>query len=319
MSPEQLPSELTPLLDRWIGAGWTIEPLFGDASVRAYFRVSDATGRTSVVAWYPEALRSSLPRFIRANALLAPFAPVPRILEMSDEAVLQEDAGDRTLFALLRDDRGAAIPLYERAVDLLPALQHAELGPEPVNPPFTAGFFENELDMTLDFFVRRYAGIEEIDRLERLEREFARVAHEVASHPYVVCHRDYHGQNLHIVKNDLIIIDYQDVRMGPDTYDLASLLRDRGVAAILGSETEMALVERYAAARGAGCHLRQRYFETLLQRSIKILGTFARQALVRGRRHYLDFVPPALESVRLCIGQLPEFADLESDFPLRIR
>jgi aminoglycoside/choline kinase family phosphotransferase len=107
--------------------------------------------------------------------------------------------------------------------------------------------------------------------------------------------------------------------MGPDTYDVASLLRDRGAAGVLGSETEMALVDRYAAARGAGCHLRQRYFETLLQRSIKILGTFARQALIRDRRHYLDFIPPALESVRLCIGELPEFADLESDFPLRIR
>lgn len=319
MISEHVPSELSPLLDRWIGAGWTIEPLFGDASVRAYFRVRNAAGRTFVVAWYPDALRSSLPRFLRANALLAPFVRVPRIFETSDSAVLQEDAGDRTLFALLHDDRSAAIPLYERAIDLLPALQRAELGPAAVNPPFTAGFFENELDMTLDFFVRRYAGVEEIDRLERLEREFARVAHEVASHPYVVCHRDYHGQNLHIINNDLIIIDYQDLRMGPDTYDIASLLRDRGAAGILGSETEMALVGRYAAARGAGCHLRQRYFETLLQRSIKILGTFARQALVRGRRHYLDFIPPALESVRLCIGELPEFADLESDFPLRIR
>ena len=91
--------------------------------------------------------------------------------------------------------------------------------------------------------------------------------------------------------------------MGPDTYDLASLLRDRGVARILGQDTEMELVDYYGRPR-------QRYFETLLQRSIKILGTFARQALVRGRKHYLDFIPPALESIARCVEELPEYRKL---------
>jgi hypothetical protein len=319
MSLAEIPNDLTPLLDRWIGPGWTIEPLFGDASVRAYYRVRSASRGPFVVAWYPEAVRASLPRFVRAHAALAGCAPVPRVHETSDAAILQEDAGDRTLFDRLHEDRDAAVPLYERAIDLLPGLHRANIVSDPINPPFTAGFFENELDLTLDFFVRRHARIEELDRLERLERAFARVAHAVSIHPYVVCHRDYHGQNLHIVNDDLLMIDYQDMRMGPDTYDVASLLRDRGAADILGTETEMALVDRYAAAIGADRRLRQRYFETLLQRSIKILGTFAKQALVRGRLHYLDFIPPALASVRVCIAQLPEFAELESDFPLRIR
>jgi len=35
--------------------------------------------------------------------------------------------------------------------------------------------------------------------------------------------------------------------MGPDTYDLASLLRDRGVARILGDQTELEFVDYYAA------------------------------------------------------------------------
>ena len=78
--------------------------------------------------------------------------------------------------------------------------------------------------------------------------------------------------------------------MGPDTYDLASLLRDRGVARILGEETEMELVDYYAewratasgtrrAAARRAASMRRRYFETLLQRSIKILGTFAKQPI----------------------------------------
>ena len=62
--------------------------------------------------------------------------------------------------------------------------------------------------------------------------------------------------------------------------------------------------------------MRRRYFETLLQRSIKILGTFAKQPIVRGRMHYLEFIPPTLESIRRCLDELPEFAALSDVLPM---
>ena len=42
----------------------------------------------------------------------------------------------------------------------------------------------------------------------------------------MLCHRDYHSRNLMLHDGSLYIIDFQDARMGPDTYDLVSLLRD---------------------------------------------------------------------------------------------
>ena len=42
----------------------------------------------------------------------------------------------------------------------------------------------------------------------------------------MLCHRDYHSRNLMLHEAQLYIIDFQDARMGPDTYDLVSLLRD---------------------------------------------------------------------------------------------
>jgi hypothetical protein len=132
----------------------------------------------------------------------------------------------------------------------------------------------------------------------------------------VLCHRDYHGQNIHVVNDTLYLIDYQDLRMGPDTYDLASLLRDRGVARIIGDATELELLEEYRQRIGADADIRRRYFETLLQRSIKILGTFARQPIVRARMHYLDFIPPTLESIERCLDELPGYAPLRGIVPL---
>ncbi len=104
--------------------------------------------------------------------------------------------------------------------------------------------------------------------------------------------------------------------MGPDTYDLASLLRDRGVARIIGDAAELELLDHYAEVAGARGEVRRRYFETLLQRSVKILGTFSKQPITRGRMHYLDFIPPTLESIRRCTAELPEFAALGETFPL---
>ena len=104
--------------------------------------------------------------------------------------------------------------------------------------------------------------------------------------------------------------------MGPDTYDVASLLRDRGVARIIGDEAELELLEHYAAVTSAAGEVRRRYFETLLQRSIKILGTFSAQPILRGRMHYLDFIPATLESIRRCIEELPEYGALRDMFPL---
>jgi hypothetical protein len=145
---------------------------------------------------------------------------------------------------------------------------------------------------------------------------FRRLADNISRHPYTLCHRDYHGQNIHVVEGALFLIDYQDLRRGPDTYDLASLLRDRGVARTLGEGTEMELLGYYGALRNSDPGIRLRYFETLLQRSIKILGTYSKMPILRGRMHYLDFIEPTLESIRMAIGELHDFEELRRDFPL---
>ena len=59
-----------------------------------------------------------------------------------------------------------------------------------------------------------------------MRAEWSAIVEELASEPRVLCHRDYHSRNLMLHDGSLYIIDFQDARMGPDTYDLASLLRD---------------------------------------------------------------------------------------------
>lgn len=306
-----VPHDAARYLDQWLGPGWSARPLAGDASVRAYSRVAAADGASYILCYYPEEVRPQLRRFLQAYEGVARHAPVPELLHASDVATLQRDAGDRTLFDVLHDDRDAGVRLYRAAIEMLVEFQRA--GDPGVNVPFTAGFFFDELEMARHYYVELLMERSAGGALESLMRT---LCDNVSQHSYILCHRDFHGQNIHIVNDTLYLLDYQDLRSGPDTYDLASFLRDRGVARILGDATEIELLEHYRALTGADAAIRGRYFETLLQRSIKILGTFSKQPIVRGRMHYLDFIPPTLESIRRCIDELPRYGVLRDLFPL---
>lgn len=304
-----LPSDAARYVTEWLGEGWEARPLAGDASVRAYYRVTHG-GRSYILAYYPEEVRAQLGRFLASYESVSPHGPLPGVLQHCEMAVLQEDVGDRTLFDVLHEDREEGLRLYRAAIDLLAGFQKA--GDAGINAPFTAEFFYGELEMAREFYVEKLMGGDGAP----LESILKKLCENVARHPYVLCHRDFHGQNLHLVDGALYLIDYQDLRMGPDTYDLASLLRDRGVGRIIGDEAELDLIDHYAKITGAPGDVRHRYFETLLQRSIKILGTFAKQPIVRGRMHYLDFIPPTLESIRRCLDELPEYAAVRDSLPL---
>lgn len=309
-----LPAEAAALLREWLGEEWSVSPLAGDASVRAYYRVAGRDGNTFVLAWYPEEVRPDVRRNLDAHDAVIDHARIPRVLQRHEFAVLQQDVGDRTLFDILHEDPAEGVRLYEAAIELLVDFQRA--GVREVNPRFTAEFFANELAMTREFFVEKLMETPQ-SISESLINPFRKLAEKVASHEYVLCHRDFHGQNIHLFNDQLYVIDFQDMRMGPDTYDLASLLRDRGVGEILGDDTEEELIERYRELRGADEGLRTRYFETLLQRSLKILGTFSRQPLERGKMHYLDFIPATLHSVQRCLDELPDYAEIAELLPMR--
>ncbi|HVT02736.1 MAG TPA: phosphotransferase [Thermoanaerobaculia bacterium] len=307
-----LPDEVAEFLGKSLPGAWSATALRGDASVRGYFRVTTSDG-SYMMAYYPESIREGLRRFLDAYDAIRDHSRVPRVLQHSPFAILQHDLGDETLFDVLQLDRRRALPLYREAVDLLIDFQRSPAPAQGINPPFDETKFSAELRMTLEFYVQHIAPEKDTCKLDGI---FSQLAENLTRHPYVLCHRDYHGQNLHIYNGILYMIDFQDLRMGPDTYDLASLIRDRGVWKLLGRTAEEELLAHYATATGSTGDIQERYYEALLQRSIKAIGTFARQAVVRNRRNYLDFIPSTLETVDECISHLPDFEELRSLFPL---
>jgi N-acetylmuramate 1-kinase len=308
-----------------------VVPLTGDASDRRYFRLIEATGATSVLALYAAPFRYDTLSFVNVAALLRQVPlPAPAILDHADDLGLLrlQDLGDVTLQAHL----GAAPPgehaaLYRRAVGFIEVLQRRgrELASDDF-VPYTLAFDVEKLTWELEFFVKHfveaYCGVQvPAATREAIREEWRPIVEELASEPRVVCHRDYHSRNLMPHRGELYIIDFQDARLGPDTYDLASLLRDSYVDFAEETVDELvafflALQGRNSAAGGGSAgasyqaDFRRRFDLMSLQRNLKALGTFGYQTTNRQNPVYIQYMPRTLRHVRRNLERYPRFGRL---------
>jgi len=322
--------ELRERIDRFLGdsglagANSRVVPLTGDASDRKYFRIIPTDGPSFVLSLHATAIDFATLPFARVAALMQQIPlPVPEILGHSDELgiLALQDLGDVTLQAHL----GAASPtehaaLYREAVALIELLQRrgAALA-SPEYPPYAIAFDVEKLTWELEFFLKHflegYRGVRlSSGARSAFKGEFAAIAEELAAEPRVLCHRDYHSRNLMLHNGSLHIIDFQDARMGPDTYDLVSLLRDSYVD-ITDRELDdliayfLALKTRDGAAPDAE-EFRRRFDLMALQRNLKALGTFGFQTMTRRNTVYIQYMPRTLHYARTNLDKYPRFSGL---------
>jgi aminoglycoside/choline kinase family phosphotransferase len=257
-----------------------VVPLAGDASQRRFFRVVRADGTTVVAALYPAANAGQAERdFAVQEWSWRRGLPIPRPLARRGALVVAEDVGDLDLERALTAGQGEAVGL---ALANLAAFQACVWDDLPT-PPFDAAFFRRELAVFEEFALQPGG---------RGRREIAAfldgLAARAASHPYRLVHRDFHVNNLFLHAGTVWAVDFQDMRGGPDTYDLVSLLRERAGADLIASESSWK--QRAAAEFSWQAGWQGRYQECAAQRGLKVIGTFVRLAS-RGRTSYLAWLP----------------------------
>jgi aminoglycoside/choline kinase family phosphotransferase len=246
--------------------------------------------------------------------------PIPQVIGHADDlgVLALQDLGDVTLQAHLGAATAAEhAALYRQAVALIATLQkRGEQLASPDYLPYGISFDVEKLTWELDFFTKHfleaYRGVTLTDA-ERtaLRKEFAVIVQELAAEPRVLCHRDYHSRNLMLRESELYIIDFQDARMGPDTYDLVSLLRDSYVD--LPNSTVDELIAYFLALKGVTGEdpdFRRRFDVMALQRNLKALGTFGYQTTAKRNPVYIQYIPRTLRYVRDNIDEQPRFERL---------
>ena len=316
-------------------AGLEITPLTPDASTRKYFRIPWKKGK-AVAAVYPEPFDPEFHPYLDVTRLFAEAGiPVPEIYAVDGVAgmIIQEDLGDQQLFQAYDQETEERCDEYkEEAIKLIAKIQAAtERAFETQSIASRLAFDEAKLSWELEFFFDHYFGSFRQEKLRHaetaeLKMELNDIAAELASVPRVLCHRDYHASNLMIdSKRRLRVIDHQDARMGPASYDLVSFLLDRQSCqpslAELRSHRLFFLEER--RLRGLGVvdpdDFANEFRLMTIQRGLKATGTFSYQTAVSGRGTvYQPFIQPTLEIVLQSAQWLDRFPTLQRMLKERI-
>jgi aminoglycoside/choline kinase family phosphotransferase len=246
--------------------------------------------------------------------------PVARVLAAHPDAgcLLLEDLGADTLEDVLArldpgsaDDARRAVDLYRSAARLAaavavkgtPVLAASE---RAAGPALDAERFRFEMGFFATHFLGDLLGLGEAPG--ELAEALSGLADRAANGPRrVLCHRDFHSRNLMVLPDGaLAMVDIQDARWGPDTYDLASLLFDAYFD--VPEDGFRGGVEEFLASAGLGAAppaFEERFSVVAAERMIKALGTFGYQVGVLGKERYRAGIPRTAARLRRLLPSIP--------------
>lgn len=312
-----------------------IVALTPDASTREYFRIPWEKG-TAVAAVYPEPFDPAVHPYLDVTRLFVESnLPVPEVYDVDGSAgiIVQEDLGSRQLcqvFEEVSDEEKES--LLEQAIEIIARIQAATAKAIELDSiACRLAFDEAKLAWELNFFFEHYFTSLRKESLTHgqaaeLKVELNDIAAELSACPRVLCHRDYHTANLMLDKAGKIrIVDHQDARMGPATYDLVSLLLDRQPAPPSLAEVRAhrlffldARVQNGLDAIDPDDFSKEFRLMTI-QRGLKATGTFSYQTAVCGRGAFYErHIQPTLSIVLQAAEWLERFPVLQRMIKERI-
>lgn len=320
---------LIPFLTRALKDNqYKVFSLAGDASNRRYYRVVLDHKSWVLMRWEPFD-----PNNYPFLSVLKHFAKnkvrVPEVIDMSPEEglMLLEDLGDLTLERKFWESQNqdSSVDFYKMAIDQIIRIHHpATLDRSPCtafNIQFDTEKFLWEMNYGKENLIN---GILKFSN-EKSEKELAQIFLDICSkldaEPKRIAHRDYHSRNLMMKLDEMIVIDFQDARLGPIQYDLVSLMRDSYVD--MSDAMAKILIDDYLEkskgflpkdfSREKFDHI---YELQTIQRCFKACGSFASFYHLRGDKRYLKYLPGTLRRVMKAINEFPEykvFADILID------
>lgn len=314
MSFERLLRETALRLPRYASEGASITKLEKGGSDRSFYRICNGDRDSLILVQYEE----SRPE----NALYAPLAQflqtlgvrVPQIYghEPKQGLIWMEDLGDRDLLAC----RGLA---WEEGRRLYCAALHEAFLLHAKGPPRIEGivlqspfgrdlyaweqsyFFENCLG-------RFFQG--EAQKLRRLAelRQLREIAERLSLFPRRLVHRDFQSKNVMVRDGQVYLIDFQGMRPGLASYDIASLLFDPYVA--LSADRRAELKEYYeslwvTSGLSIPADLEDAFDSVAMQRLMQALGAFGYLGLVREKKEFLGHIPVAMRLLAEVLRRIP--------------
>ena len=311
-------------LTQFLSGEYRLEPMQSGMSFRTYDRVH--TEKSSYVVMNvpvgqlledgQTAVSGVIRPFLKVHKYLQGLnIPVPQVLQVDESLgkILLEDLGEDTFYDIYTQ-HPISLTEYEKAVDHLVALYKAQ--------PLEGVEHYNTQLATIrgDFFLEDYlpavTGVESTDpQKEHLHSILKEIYEVVACVKWGTILWDYHSPNLMPHDGQVAVLDFQDAKHGPLSYDLASLLYD---ARFPFAKTQRDFLFNYFVK----CTdvediqaFRDSFEMAGLLRNLGVLGRFARSYYRDGRAEFLPKIAvlwPYMEEAlqNPCASKLKQFLDL---------
>ena len=289
-----------------------VEPLHGllGGSGRNIVRLSNGTNSAIGILYGVREENVAFVEFSRAfrrNGL-----PVPQIYAqaLDENAYLEEDLGDLTLFQFLSQNRTGdeiapeVVEAYRKVIAVLPRFQvemRDEINYKVCYP--RASFDRQSIAWDLNYFKYHFLRLAGVAFGEQaLEKDFARLTKFLleADRDYFL-YRDFQSRNVMLVDGKPHFLDYQGGRKGALQYDIASLLFDAkaDLPPLLRQQLLELYLDRLATYLPPDRDKFLRYYYAFVYvRVMQALGAYGFRGFFERKPVFLQSVPYALKNIR---------------------
>ena len=281
-----------------------LKKIRSDASFREFFRLYKGKKTSIIVTAKKERFKnliaySAINKFLRINNI---YAPNLHVSNFSKGVIVIEDFGDTSFHKILIQKKNK-FTIYKKLVDLLLKIQKIKPktkirnigGGFHVVNKYSSKYLFKESDLFFDWYLPLFFNKKKVLNIKKKSKKILLKLYKKLNFPnsYFV-HRDYHSQNLMKIKGKIGVIDSQDALIGNPAYDLVSLIDD--VRIKTSKKLKNKIYSYYLIKNKKNLKNNTKnfleYFNILsVQRSLKIIGIFARLFKRDNKDKYLRFIP----------------------------
>ena len=260
--------EITNWLSKTIGnSSFNIKELRQEASDRKYYRIKAENISYVLTDNFDKTDQSA--NFLYASKFLKNSSVnVPEVLAFSEDLrfVLLQDLGDESLDI---NDEYNDEKILEMALEQLSKIYFSD---QDVLKSVTKESLLLQTNSFMDFCREKKCSNDEIKSLENLRNE---LVHNLLNQQFIPSHNDFERRNLMMFQENLFVIDFQDLNMGPIGIDLASIMYEHSYEypKVLIDD----LLEKHLKNNGLKAsseELKNMIMHALAHRSMRIVGAF---------------------------------------------
>lgn len=260
--------EITNWLSKTIGNNsFNIEELRQEASDRKYYRIK-ADNVSYVLADNFDKTDQSANFLYASKILKNSSVNVPEVLAFSEDLrfLLLQDLGDKSLDT---DNKFKDEKILEMALEQLSKIYFSD---QDVLRSATKQSLLRQTNSFIDFCKENKLSDDEIKAIENLRNNLVQ---NLLNQQFIPSHNDFERRNLMMFEENLFVIDFQDLNMGPIGIDLASIMYEHSYEypKVLIDD----LLEKHLKNNGLKAsseELKNMIMHALAHRSMRIVGAF---------------------------------------------